>query len=38
MSLAVWSGLSDEWVDVADYRRAAHVVGAIIAAWTGAAN
>jgi acetylornithine deacetylase len=32
------NGLTDEWVDVADYRRAAAVVGAIIAAWTGAAN
>ena len=32
------NGLTDEWVDVADYRRAAGVVAAIIAEWTGAAK
>ena len=32
------NGLTDEWVDVADYRRAASVVAAIIVEWTGAAK
>lgn len=30
------NGLADEWVDVADYRRATAVVAAIIGTWTGA--
>ena len=32
------NGLTDEWVDVADYRHAAAVVAAIIAEWTAAAK